>query len=133
MADGKHGIGWKGDNIIDQAGYVRVYRPGHQRADKMGRVPLHITVAEEKYGRCPTREEAVHHIDFDKTNNEPDNLVILSSKEHIKLHWSAYEILKMLFNRGLFEYDEENNKYTPTRFIDCYLKIGEKSDITGNS
>lgn len=32
------------------------------------------------------QELEVHHKDFDKTNNDKDNLKILTKSEHIKLH-----------------------------------------------
>jgi len=31
----------------------------------------------------------VHHVDFDKTNNNPNNLQLMSCKEHLKLHSSS--------------------------------------------
>lgn len=47
----------------------------------------HRIVAEKKIGRKLMKGEVVHHIDGDKRNNKPDNLMVLSSQsEHIKLH-----------------------------------------------
>jgi hypothetical protein len=38
-------------------------------------------------GICSTPEGFhVHHVDFNKTNNDPENLVILSHSEHRKIH-----------------------------------------------
>ena len=47
----------------------------------------HIVVAERKIGRLIQRGEVVHHIDGDKTNNDPENLQVLASqKEHLRIH-----------------------------------------------
>ena len=47
-----------------------------------------VAVATNKYGRPPSKEldEIVHHIDGNKTNDNPDNLVILTRVEHQALH-----------------------------------------------
>ena len=47
-----------------------------------GYVYYHRYVASQKIGRWLTPEEHVHHIDGNKLNNDPDNLMILSSSEH---------------------------------------------------
>jgi DNA-directed RNA polymerase subunit RPC12/RpoP len=48
---------------------------------------IHRVVAEMKLGRPLSSEEVVHHIDGDKNNNDPKNLMVLpSQKEHARLH-----------------------------------------------
>ena len=42
-------------------------------------VYLHRIIAEQSIGRKLKRGEVVHHLDEDKTNNSPDNLVVCSS------------------------------------------------------
>lgn len=72
--------------IRHSAGYVLIYAPSHPRANAGGRVLEHILVAEQTLGRPLTTDDHVHHIDGDKTNNSPDNLLVLSNSEHQKLH-----------------------------------------------
>ena len=68
-------------------GYECVYMPNHHRAFDNGCVYEHILKAEEKLKRELNDEEVVHHIDFDKTNNSYDNLMIFDSNEsHISYH-----------------------------------------------
>ena len=43
---------------------------------------FHRWVAEQKLGRPLSSDEVVHHVDHDKLNNDPDNLVVLSRAEH---------------------------------------------------
>jgi hypothetical protein len=47
----------------------------------------HRRVAEEKLGRKLLKGEIVHHIDENRHNNHPDNLMVLPNQsEHLKLH-----------------------------------------------
>ena len=48
-------------------------------------VRLHVYVWEFYNGAVP-KGFHVHHKDFDKNNNEPENLVLMSASEHSKLH-----------------------------------------------
>lgn len=49
------------------------------------RVRLHIYVWETINGPLPTGWH-VHHIDFDKSNNEPENLAAMPEFDHLSLH-----------------------------------------------
>lgn len=46
---------------------------------------LHVAVYENEVGVIPDGYH-VHHIDFNKNNNEPSNLVALTNSEHETLH-----------------------------------------------
>ena len=50
---------------------------------------LHVYVWEYYNGKVP-RNYHVHHKDFDKSNNEIDNLVLLSAQEHLSLHGRSW-------------------------------------------
>lgn len=72
--------GWKGGIFIHQTtnrtfiktaeGYKFIYRQ----------------LMEEILGRKLLRNEVVHHKDEDPTNNDPDNLEVMTRSEHIRLH-----------------------------------------------
>jgi hypothetical protein len=47
---------------------------------------LHRDVMEKHLGRRLRRDEEVHHIDFDKHNNDVLNLIVLTKSEHARLH-----------------------------------------------
>lgn len=62
----------------DQTGYY---------LNSMLHMRLHRAVYEYYYGAIPDSYH-VHHIDHDKANNEPENLIALSQEDHLKLHWA---------------------------------------------
>lgn len=49
------------------------------------RIRLHRYVYEKNHGDIPFGYE-VHHVDHDRGNNEPENLVMLSSEDHRRIH-----------------------------------------------
>ncbi len=76
-------------------GYVLRYCPDHPRAftsgsknknGHKGYVYEHILVAEREIGRPLTEHEEVHHLDFNRSNNRPRNLLVLLATQHSKLH-----------------------------------------------
>ena len=69
------------------------YGNGNQRTDGYIQITsgpykgklLHRLIYEEIYGSIP-EGFSIHHIDGDKTNNNPGNLMLLSKSNHHKLH-----------------------------------------------
>lgn len=83
---------WKG-GIIYANGRRCVYFPDHPRAHANGYVYEHVLIAGETEGRIIEPFEVVHHIDGDKTNNDPSNLQVLSGHaEHLALHRAQGDI-----------------------------------------
>lgn len=67
-------------------GYMYCYSPEHALANKSGKVMEHIYVMSNHIGRKLKKNECVHHIDRDRTNNSLDNLLLMTNSEHAKLH-----------------------------------------------
>ena len=77
---------WKGGKSDDGSGYVRIYIPEHP-LHKTQYVREHRLVAETMLGRYLKPEEIVHHVNGDRADNRPENLVIFAShSEHKKFH-----------------------------------------------
>lgn len=74
------------------------------------KVQEHRFVAEKILGRKLLRSEIIHHIDGNKLNNYPENLLIVSRSEHAKIHAGErkqrkkyFETLKKLWEtQGIF-------------------------------
>ena len=71
-------------------GYILVYEPNHPKAmtsdNWKGFVYEHILVAERDLKRPIKDDEDVHHLDFNRANNTPSNLIVLEKSQHTKLH-----------------------------------------------
>ena len=72
---------------------------------KTGATHIHRVVAEAVLGRKLIDGEVVHHIDFDRKNNNPNNLAVFPSQsDHARCHFGAmtdkeldlYRIVKTL-------------------------------------
>lgn len=70
----------------DNSGYVCFMDKEHPLSHKTGRTYFHRHVASLKYGRWLTTDEEVHHIDGNKKNNDPSNLLVLTAGEHTLIH-----------------------------------------------
>lgn len=93
---GELNASFKGERVL-HCGYYWVHMPEHPFAVQNGRVREHRVIAE-KYllteensvmidgKRYLSPEYDVHHIDGNKLNNSPDNLMVLTRSEHSKLH-----------------------------------------------
>lgn len=77
-----------------KCGYKFFRDPSHPLANKLGEIYEHRHVASLKVGRWLSNKEHVHHIDGDKTNNNPNNLEVLSAREHVFKHRAPIETRK---------------------------------------
>lgn len=80
MAKREKSSGWKGGKYIARDGYVRVH------IDKNRYALEHRQVMEKHIGRKLRRDEVIHHIDKDTTNNSIENLMVLNPTQHSQLH-----------------------------------------------
>lgn len=73
--------------IITWNGYKKVNAPlDHPYKDNKGYIMEHRLVVENALNRYLEPNEEVHHINYDKLDNRIENLLVLSKKEHRKLH-----------------------------------------------
>lgn len=77
---------WKGGRQLSSHGYVVIWTP-------VGRKYEHILVAEKalgrnlkNYGTGNPDTEVVHHINGDKQDNRPANLLVCTHRYHTELH-----------------------------------------------
>lgn len=73
---------WRGGTIGTTTGYKYIRIDGKN-------VGEHILVAEKKIGRRLTEGEVVHHINGNKLDNRPENLIVMTKSQHAKLHGNS--------------------------------------------
>lgn len=73
------------NKFISDDGYVLCYVPEHPFANG-GYVAEHRLVMEEFVGFFLELDIVVHHIDFDKQHNVPENLFLTTPMEHSAIH-----------------------------------------------
>lgn len=71
-------------------GYILRRVPSHPYADSKGYVEEHRLVMESLIGRYLLPEELVHHKDENPSNNDPDNLEIMTRADHARHHRIGY-------------------------------------------
>jgi len=78
---------WRGGIVFDRKRKL-IYNPNHPHPNFDGIYCYEYNLIMEKYiGRYLKKEERVHHINYDETDNRIENLQLMKNqREHQKLH-----------------------------------------------
>ena len=122
---------WFNNNeyVLDECKYENSYRKidltkyGHQIGTKFPvyyyidedgnekKIRCHTAVGQEILGRRLYRDEVVHHIDGNNLNNVIDNLIVVTRKKHIDMHYSLQKCCSLLLVDRIISFDLDNKKY----------------------
>ena len=83
---GEKSSNWKGGKMIHSGGYKLIRMPEHYRASKNGYVFEHILIWERIYNKKVPKGYVIHHLNGIKDDNRPENLCIISKKDHMKIN-----------------------------------------------
>jgi hypothetical protein len=90
---GENSPSWAGGAEYSM-GYRYVYAPNHPDAYR-NKVAEHKLVAEKKLGRYMKPNEVVHHINGNKLDNRPENIIVVDRGWHLNHHdphgWGKHE------------------------------------------
>src|SRR4030067_2949826 len=70
---------------------------------------VHRNIVEQMLGKHLNSNDIVHHIDIDKSNNQPENLYVCSRSEHQNIHKQLERIASRLIKREIIDF--ENGEY----------------------
>lgn len=94
---------WGGERRITTEGYAAVRVPidhphawGSSRLKNFRYAYEHHVVMMQIIGRPLKADEIIHHRDGNRTNNQSDNLELLTRSDHARLHGNALEARDML-------------------------------------
>lgn len=75
--------------FLDRHGYVWEWCPSHPMANR-GMVSQHRLIVECSLGRFLSKQERVHHVNHDRSDNRVCNLELhASASEHMAQHWAS--------------------------------------------
>lgn len=83
IAKTKKGIGHKKKR---KDGYNYIYFPDHPKCTKDGYIMEHDLIMECYIGRWLKEKEVVHHINHKRDDNRIENLQLMTTSEHARLH-----------------------------------------------
>ena len=107
---------WKGGRIINAQGYVKIYNRDHSRSHN-NYVREHILVMEKIIGKPLPSETVIHHVNMDRTDNRPANLVLCQDVRYHRLIHRRMRAFKecghasWLKCRYCLNYDDPKNMY----------------------
>jgi ribonucleotide reductase alpha subunit len=127
----------EGDSIFPFNSFNRGYRNISGTGKKASGIRQYRLITENKIGYMPdAKKYAIHHVDFDKTNDEWDNLDIITQSEHSSLHRlidnpmhnpECVEKMKNTREERGYNLSENNPMYGKYHKKSTLKSIGEKS------
>jgi len=97
---------WKG-GVVQKNGYKYI----KVKSGKDGYLAEHRKIIEEFLGRKLKKDELIHHIDGNRLNNNIENLILCSLKEHFVIHNSLMKIGYMLVQKGQIKFNKQTKTY----------------------
>lgn len=101
---GKNSPTWKGGRFKSKDGWIIAIQ------GKSG-IKEHRYIMSQHIGRDLERSEEIHHINIDKFDNNINNLCILTSSEHAKLHGSFEKLIQKLLQLEIVKFDNIEKQY----------------------
>ena len=90
LAQGPGNPNWKGGRRVDKDGYIWIYHEGSHLHGRMMRasvyVPEQVLIWEQEHNRVLPKDQIIHHINKNRSDNRPENLTAMTPLQHKQLH-----------------------------------------------
>lgn len=108
-----------GNTYVNNNGYVEVWVGKHTDDRSAGGYQKeHRVLLELDIGRRLSKDEIIHHLDGNKTNNNKENLLLCSGHfQHRKVHSQLERISFEMIRKGFIKFDHQTEQY----YIDPYV------------
>lgn len=117
-----------GSTYLNSSGYLEEYVGRHAYPDRKGGYYLqHRKIVEAHLGRRLGKDEKIHHINGNKSDNRLENLLVCQSmSEHKHVHNQIQTVFFEALIKGLFIFDEPTKKYKlAPEYSDILEELGE--------
>lgn len=139
---GERNSSFKTGEFINYWGYKKIYSPGHPET-RDNYTLMHRIVAEMyllddinsyeyEHGRFLSKDYIVHHLDFDRLNNDPNNLVVMRKDDHSKFHNSLRNIIRDKDGR-ITAVQDNSEQLSGQQLRNEFYKYVEKNNIYYNA
>lgn len=90
----KHGNAWRGGRYTNDQGYVLVWAPDHPDSDGRGYIREHRLTCDVALGHRLPAHATIHHVNGDRSDNRPGNLVVCQDRAYHKLLHQRMDALR---------------------------------------
>lgn len=108
-------------------GYLYFMDWNHPLVNKSGKVYYHRHVISIDKGYWIDKSEVVHHIDGNRLNNSPSNLLVITNKQHANIHMGERETIECCVCGKVFIKPKDTSTYCSYK---CSSKASRKFDPT---
>lgn len=139
---GEKNSSYKIGEYTNSWGYRKIYSPGHPES-RDNYIFKHRLIAETyllddinsyeyKNGRFLSKDYVVHHLDFDRLNNDPNNLVVMHKNDHSKFHNSLKNIIRDEKGR-ILEVQNNNKQLSGQQLRNKFFEFTDKNNVYYNA
>lgn len=96
-------------------GYILVKDYNNPNRDSHNDILEHKLVMSNYLGRLILNGEIIHHIDFNRQNNDISNLYLYKNRsEHTKMHGNVFKLISDLLKMKIIKFEDGNYKIIAT-------------------